>query len=141
MHLMTPEQRGEAQFYVPPGQNPAAPKLVVHVARGARALEIATTDPDVMKLGRDTIAVIRRLLDTEQHAEALRRVLAEAVALASDLPDDGLSAGDLLGLIAARGLDLAQDIADAETLRDAEALAGASGRYRLLSDLDGMAAR
>jgi hypothetical protein len=124
MKPMTPEQRGEARFYVPPGQNPAAPELVAHVACGARALEITTTDPDTIKLARDMTAVIWRLLTTEQQAEALRSVLAEAVALAADLPDDGLTAGDLLRLLTARGLDLTQDIADAETLREAHALAG-----------------
>jgi hypothetical protein len=109
---MTPEQRGEAAFYVPPGQNPAAPELVAHVACGIRALEMTTRDPAVIKLSRDGIAVVRRLLDT-------------AVAVADDSPDDGLTADDLLRLCDAAGLDLAQDIAAAETLRDAEQLAGA----------------
>jgi hypothetical protein len=122
---MTPEQRGEAAFYVPPGQNPAAPELVAHVACGIRALEMTTRDPAVIKLSRDGIAVVRRLLDAERDIEALRRILATAVAVADDSPDDGLTADDLLRLCDAAGLDLAQDIAAAETLRDAEQLAGA----------------
>jgi hypothetical protein len=121
---MTPEQRGEVAFYVPREQNPAAPELVAHVACGARALEISTTDPAVVKLGRDTIAVIERLLDTEQQLAALRRILAEAVVTADHLPDDGLTAGDLLHLLTGSGLDLAAEIEHAEALREAEAMAG-----------------
>lgn len=126
MTLMTPEQRGEAAFFLWPEQNPAAAEMVRSVAVRARALEDAAADrSELVKFTRDTTAVIRRLLDTEQQAEALRRVLAEAVAIAGDLPDDGLTPDDLLRLLAARGLDLTRDIADAEALREAHALAGA----------------
>lgn len=124
MQPMTPEQRAEVRFFVPPGQNPAAPELVAHVACGIRALEISGSDPAIVKLSRDAIAVVQRGLAAEQALAACRRVLAEAVALADDLPDDGLTAGDLRGLLAARGLDLRHDIEHAEALRHAEQTAG-----------------
>jgi hypothetical protein len=125
MKPMTPDQRREVRFFVPPGQNPAAPELVAHVATGARALEISTTDPAVMRLARDMIAVVQRLLDAEQQLATCRRVLADAVTVADDTPDYGLSAGDLLTLLTGSGLNLADDIADAEATRDAHTLAGA----------------
>lgn len=124
MHPMTPEQRGEARFYVPLGQNPAAPELVAHVACGARALEMTATDKAAARLGRDTIAVVQRLLDAEQQLATCRRLLAEAVVTADHLPDDGLTAGDLLHLLTGSGLDLRADIEAAEALREAEQLAG-----------------
>lgn len=123
MRPMTPEQRGEVTFYVPREQHPAAPELVATVACGARALEI-TGDPTAARLGRDTIAVVARLLDAEQHLAALRRILAEAVVTADHLPDDGLTAGDLLHLLTGSGLDLTTEIEHAEALREAETLAG-----------------
>lgn len=125
MHPMTPEQRGEAAFFLPPGQNPAAPELVASVACRARALEEAAEDRQALvKFTRDTAAVIRRLLAVEQQLAACRAAYADAIALAADLPDDGLTPDDLTRLAAAHGLDLTADITAAEALRDAEALAG-----------------
>jgi hypothetical protein len=124
---MTPEQRGEAAAFLPPYQNPAAPELVASVIRRARAAGISAdiSRGQLATLLSDTAAVISRLLDAERDIEALRRTLATAVATATDLPDDGLSAGDLLRLYTAAGLDLTADIEHAETLRAAEQLAGA----------------
>lgn len=125
---MTPKQRVALARLLGHG-NPAAPELVFHAldeANGARTAR----NPDQARMrnraAADALpAVVRRLLDAEQQLATCRRILAEAVVLADDLPDDGLTAGDLLRLLAARGLDLRADIADAEQLRDAEQLAGA----------------
>lgn len=125
MHPMTPEQRTDAGFFLWPGQNPAAPELVTSVACRARALEEAAGDREALvKFTRDTAAVVRRLLDAEQQLATCRRLLAEAVVTADHLPDDGLTAGDLLHLLTGSGLDLTADIEAAEALREAEALAG-----------------
>jgi hypothetical protein len=77
------------------------------------------------KLSRDTIAVLARLLDAEQQLATCRRILAEAVAVADDSPDYGLSAGELLHLLTGSGLDLEPEITAAMQLRDAEQMAGA----------------
>lgn len=123
---MTPEQRGEAAMFLPPYQSPAAPELIASVIRRARAAGIsATTAADIAALLIDVAAVVRRLLDAEQQLATCRRILATAVVTADDEPDYGLSAGDLLQLLTGSGLDLAADMAEAETLREAEALAGA----------------
>lgn len=124
---MTPEQRAEAAVFLPPYQNPAAPELVASVIRRARAAGISAdiSRSDLAVLLSDTAAVVRRLLDAERDIEALRRILAEAVVVADDLPDEGLTAGDLLRLLTGSGLDLTTDIQAAEALREAEQLAGA----------------
>jgi hypothetical protein len=64
-------------------------------------------------------AVLRLLLETEIERFTLRRVLADLIAEARDLPDDGLSPDDILRRLAAAGLDLTDDVADAEDLRTA----------------------
>jgi hypothetical protein len=124
---MTPEQRAEAAVFLPPYQNPAAPELVASVIRRARAAGISAdiSRGQLATLLSDTAAIVRRLLDAERDIEALRRILATAVVVADDPPDYGLTAGELLHLLTGSGLDLTQDITDAEALRDAEQMAGA----------------
>lgn len=125
---MTPEQRA-AVAHILGSANPAAPELVFHALDEANSAR-AARNPDQARIrnraAADALpAIVRRLLDAERDIEALRRVLAEAVATATDLPDDGLTADDLLRLLTAAGLDLRHDIEHAETLRDAEQMAGA----------------
>jgi hypothetical protein len=118
---MTPEQRGAVTLHMPYKHRVAPPELVAVVAACADG-----TDPRSLDAHPgDVRAVIARLLDAEQQLTTLRRIIATAVTVADDNPDYGLSAGELLRLLTGSGLDLTQDIADAEQLRDAEQLAGA----------------
>lgn len=121
MRPMTPEQRAEVSLHLPYGHRVATPALVAIVAKG-------TSDvPDAPSLDAhpgDVRAVLRRLLNTEQQLATCRRLLATAVVTADHLPDDGLTAGDILHLLTGSGLDLRAEIEHAEALREAEALAG-----------------
>jgi hypothetical protein len=127
MTAMTPELRARALAALA-HQNPAAPELVLAALGDALSVGGHSHPPLIAerlrRAERAVPAIVRRLLDIEQQAEAMRRVLAEAVVTADDLPDDGLTSGDLLTLLAAAGINLHADIEAAALLRHAEQTAG-----------------
>lgn len=123
MTPMTTDDRALIEQAIGDG-HPAAPELVY-----ATAQRLGYTGSIANALGpgmrHEIAAVIRRLLNAEQQLTTLRRIIATAITVADDNPDYGLTAGELLHLLTGSGLDLTQDIADAEQLRNAEQLAGA----------------
>jgi hypothetical protein len=125
MTTMTREDRALIARAVGAG-NPAAPELVLTTAQRLGPGGILATAAIPGGIRHELAAVVRRLLDVEQQLDACRRVLAEACALAADLPDDGLTADDLVHLLSGSGLDLRHDIEAAEAIRHADAAAGAT---------------
>jgi hypothetical protein len=109
-------------------QNPASADLVVAAAGDFRlsAASLHTLrDRRADRAFHGLPLIIRRLLDAEAEAATLRRVLAEAGALAYDQPDGGITAGDIKHLAAAVGIDIEPDIDAAAAIRMADATGGA----------------